>query len=151
MAAAEPLSRTASRPADRRLRLAERPAPAAVRPRATTAPTFADAAYAATLALLLAVGIIGVLLLNTATQTQADRIAAQKQQLATLALKTQLAQVSLDEDGVPSAVAARARALQLRPASRLPVLRLSRAATFAPPRPAKVSARAPAARRARAG
>ena len=127
-----------------RLRLAAAP------PQRTKAPTFADAVYAATLALLLAAGILGVLLLNTATQTQADRIAAQRQHLAALALQAQAAQVALDREAVPAAVEARARALQMRPAAAMPILRLSRTATFAPPRP-RVTARVQAAGPVRAG
>jgi hypothetical protein len=142
VAAVAPLPHDRARAPAHRLRLAPPPRP-------TSAPTFGDAVYAATLAVLLACGIVGVLLLNTATQTQADRIAAQKQRLAGLALQIQSAQVALDRDAAPAVVAARARALAMRPAAKLAVLHAPRTPTFAPPRAA--TGRAPAARRAHAG
>lgn len=122
----------------------------------TTPPRFAEVAWATTLSLVLGLGIIGVLLLNTATQTQADRIAAQKARLAALALTVEQARTAADQAAAPTALAARARALDLRPAKQIGVLQLrqSHQRAVAAKHTAttkKVSARAPAARRVRAG
>jgi hypothetical protein len=124
-----------------------------------------DAVYAVTLAVLLGIGIVGVLLLNTAMQTQADRIATTKQQLADLTLRAQVLQTATDEADSPAALAARARLLHLRPAARVAVLALPKAAQHHPvaakkvttrptatkSRKVSVSGRARAVRRARAG
>ena len=85
---------------------------------------YGDALFATTLSALLAVGIVGVLLLNTSMQTQADRIAAMRQHIATLSLQLQQTQTALDRDDTPSALAARAAALHMRPAGDVPTLRL---------------------------
>ena len=118
-----------------------------------------DAVYAATLAVLLGVGILAVLLLNTAMQTQADRIATTKHQLADLTLRAQVLQTATDEANAPAVLAARARLLHLRPATRVaivawpntsgrhgPVVPKVRAA-----KKSAVSGHARVARRARAG
>lgn len=121
-----------------------------------------DAVWAMTLALLLAVGIVGVLVLNTSTQTQADRIAATRQHLADLALRAQVLQTQADETAAPGTLAARARALHLRPAAHIGFLQPAparrvvtsarRVVRGAHPRTrTPVSARVPAARRVRAG
>jgi hypothetical protein len=135
MAAVEPLrtqrpDRPRNAPA---LRLAPRP-----RPRPTPRR---DAVFAATLAVLLAVGIVGVLLLNTAMQAQADHIAAAKQRLSDLTLRAQVLKTTADEVASPTVLAARARQLHLRPATRVTLLRTTPA----------VSARGPAAPPAPAG
>jgi hypothetical protein len=111
-----------------------------------------------TLAGLLSIGIMGGLLLNTAMQTQADRIAMTRQQLAAGALRIQALQADVDRDASPASLAVRATTIGLRPASRLQVL-------VAPRHPAatlrsaavqqmlrgKLSGPARAASRARAG
>jgi hypothetical protein len=81
-----------------------------------------DTAFAATLASVLAAGILGVLLLNMSMQTQADQIAAAQSRIARLALQAQSLHMALDEADAPSALAARARALHLQPARSITVL-----------------------------
>jgi len=104
--------------------------------------SYGDAVFATTLAVVLGVGIVAVLLLNTAMQTQADRIAAAQHRLATLNLAVQGAQTTLDRLNTPAELAVRASALHMRPANRIAVLRASAAL---PTRlPAPVSARAQA-------
>lgn len=107
----------------------QRPDRPSVRPDLRLAPRYRarptpgrDVAYAFTLALLLVVGIIGVLLLNTAMQTQADHIAAAKQHLADLTMNAQVLQTEADRDDAPGALAARARALHLRPATTVTIV-----------------------------
>jgi len=133
MAAVAPLQqpqrrdRTTRRPP---LRLA--PAP---RPRPSR---YRDSVWAATLALLLAVGILGVLLLNTSTQTQADNIATAKQRLADLTLHAQVLQMAADQEEAPSVLAARARALRMRPATSVTVMPPQRTRTGKSVRPRKL-------------
>ena len=106
--------------------------------------SYGDALFATTLSALLAVGIVGVLLLNTSMQTQADRIQAMRQQIVVLSLQLQQAQTALDRDNSPSALAARATALKMRPAGELLMLRPA----VRPPRrlPAAPKAKAVSAR-----
>lgn len=119
---------------------------------------FRDAVFAATLAGLLAIGIMGGLLLNTAMQTQADRIALTKQQLAASALRIQSLQSDLDRAATPASLAVRAAGLGLRPAARLhvvaaprhPAATLQSAAVQRALR-GKISGREQAASRAHAG
>jgi hypothetical protein len=113
-----------------------------------------DAVYAVTLAVLLGVGILGVLLLNTAMQTQADRIAATKQQLADLTLRAQVLQTAADETDSPAVLAARARSLHLRPATRVAIVALAKPGSEPAAKRARrpsVSERAREAHRGRAG
>ena len=84
---------------------------------------------------MLGVGILGVLLLNTAMQTQADQIQATQQKLAALHLVVQGEQTALDRMNTPGALAERASALHMQPAATMPVLRL----------PARTPTRLPAA------
>lgn len=109
--------------------------------------------FAATLSALLAFGILGVLLFNTAMQTQADRIALMRHRLATLALTLQVAQTTLDRQEAPSELAARAAALQMHPATTMPLLRTSARTPQRLPAPgrSRVSARARAAKPVRGG
>jgi hypothetical protein len=110
---------------------------------------YGDAVFATTLAIVLGVGIMAVLLLNTAMQTQADRIAAAQHRLTTLNLAVQGAQTTLDRLNTPGDLASRAGALHMRPAKGIAVLRASAAA---PTRlPAAVSARARARKPGHAG
>ena len=78
--------------------------------------------YAATVAAVLAAGIVGVLLLNTAMQTQADQMVSVKQRLAALQQQTQVLGVAVDQLSSPASLAARATTLQMRPAGRLPII-----------------------------
>ena len=113
--------------------------------------SYGDVLFATTLSALLGLGIFGVLLFNTAMQTQADRIAAMRQALATTAVQVQSAQTTVDRENAPSELAASAAALRMHPARVMPVLR----PTARPPRrlPAapRVSARGRAARTVRGG
>jgi hypothetical protein len=143
VAAAEALQsdpRPARRPA---LRLA----PPYRRRRARRA--YGDAVFATTLAAILAVGIIGVLLLNTSMQTQADRIAATQHRLAALRLAAQTTSTMMDELNSPGALAARAAALHLHPARTMPFVVAS--ATMPRRLPPPVSARARAKTTSHAG
>ena len=138
MAAAAPL-RADLRPAGRR------PALRVVPHRRRRRRAWGDAVFATTLALVLGVGILTVLLLNTAMQTQADQIAATKQRLAALHLVVQGEQTALDRMNTPGALAARAAALHMRPAAAMPILRAPAAAPTRLPAAAKpkgLSARA---------
>jgi hypothetical protein len=101
----------------------------------TTRPRGREAAFAACLALVLTVGVLGVLLLNTAMQQQSDRIDRQHQRIADLTQKAQELTTSLDWQSDPARLAAKAKLLRLRPVTRL----------------AFVNPRRPAAGRARAG
>jgi hypothetical protein len=133
MAAVAPLQQPQRRDRPSRrppLRLA--PAP---RPRLSR---YADGVWAATLALLLGIGILGVLLLNTSTQTQADRIAAAKGRLADLTLHAQVLQMAADQQDAPSVLAERARALHMRPATRVTVTAAQRTRTGKVVRPRKL-------------
>jgi hypothetical protein len=107
--------------------------------------------FATALSGVLAFGIVGVLLFNTAMQTQADRIATMRHQLGALALQLQAAQTALDREASPSELAARAAALQMRPAARMPLLRTAARTPQRLPAPPRVSARARAARTVRGG
>src|SRR3954454_3548575 len=119
VAAAVPL-RALPRPAGQRPGLRAVPARRRRRRRG-----WGDAIFATTLAAVLGVGIVGVLLLNTAMQTQADQIQATQQKLAALQLVVQGEQTALDRLNAPGTLAARAAALHMRPAAAMPMLRLS--------------------------
>ena len=110
--------------------------------------------FATTLALVLGVGIVGVLLLNTAMQTQADQIQATQQRLAALRLVVQGQQTALDQMNTPGALAERAAALHMRPAATMPVLRVAAHTPTrlpAPPTSKRLSARAQAKSRGHGG
>jgi hypothetical protein len=138
-----PLARPRAATHPRALRLA----PPVRRPRGA----WGDAAFATTLAATLAAGIVGVLLLNTAMQTQADRIATMRTRLAALSLQLQSTQTALDRDNAPSELAARAWELSMRPAREMPILRPSVRTPRRLPAAAKLSARGRAARTSRGG
>jgi uncharacterized protein HemX len=124
--------------APRPLRLA--PPPRTVSP-STVSPTGRELVYALTLGLVLGVGVLGVLVLNTLMQQQARTIAAQQATLGTLALRQQTVQVKLDAADNPRALARKAQALHMKPAGMLAPL------APAPPGPALPAphARAPRA------
>jgi hypothetical protein len=131
--------------------------PRLVAPRKARRPrAYGDVLFATTLSALLGFGIVGVLLFNTAMQTQADRIAIMRHRLGALALQLQTAQTALERQESPSELAARAAALQMRPATTMPLLRTSARTPQrlpAPPVAAKagLSARGRAARTVRGG
>jgi len=58
---------------------------------------------------------LGVLLLNTVMQQQADRIAREHQRIAALAQKAQELETALDWQSDPAQLAVKAKALRLRP------------------------------------
>jgi hypothetical protein len=127
-----------------RLRLAPPPRPARSSSRR-------EVAYAVTLGLILGLGVLGVLVLNTLMQQQARTIAAQQAAIATLALRQQTLQLELDAADNPRALARRAHALHMRPAGMLAPLRPAPAAATHAKRAGKVSARARGTRPAHAG
>ncbi|MBV9293876.1 MAG: hypothetical protein JO222_15645 [Frankiales bacterium] len=83
---------------------------------ATSPPSRRDVAYAACLALVLGIGVLGVLLLNTAMQQQARQLTRVQQHIAALTEQAQLLQADVDRNRDPQLLAQRARALHLRPA-----------------------------------
>src|SRR5437763_13413366 len=101
----------ATRLPSRALRLA--PPPRAV------SPTGREFVYALALGLVLGLGVLGVLVLNTLMQQQARTIAGQQATLSTLALRQQTLQVRLDAADNPRALARRAQALHMKPAGML--------------------------------
>jgi type II secretory pathway pseudopilin PulG len=100
-----------STPARPALRLAPLPVAAG--------PSRRDFAYAVALGLVLAIGVLGVLVLNTLMQAQARTIAAQRTDLAALSLRQQTVQLQLDAADNPRELARRAQALHMRPAGLL--------------------------------
>ena len=85
----------------------------------TARPRGREAAFAACLILVLTLGVLGVLLLNTVMQQQADRIARQHQRIADLTQATQELQTALDWQSDPARLAAKAKELRLRPVPRV--------------------------------
>lgn len=102
-----------------------------------------DALFAGFLASVLAVGVVGVLLLNTSMQAQSDRIAAQHQRLADLMQQVQLVHARVVRMDDPAQLAERAARLHLRPAKKVRYLDLKRTDAL--------NARRPGAGRAHAG
>ncbi len=136
---------SAGRPARAQLRLAPPPRP-------SSSPTRREFFYALTLGLVLGLGVLGVLVLNTLMQQQARTIAGQQAGLAALALKQQTLQLQLDAADNPRALARRAAALHMRPAGMLAPLLPAPAAHPARPRATKpVSARGRGTRPTHAG
>jgi hypothetical protein len=82
-------------------------------------PRGREAAFAACLALVLSIGVLGVLMLNTAMQQQADRIARQHQRIAALAQEAQELETTLDWQSNPARLEAKAKELRLRPVKRV--------------------------------
>lgn len=74
-----------------------------------------DAAFVLCLTVVLSLGVLGVLLLNTSMQQQSDRIARQHQRVAALQQTVQEEQLRLDQLSNPGLLAAHARQLHLRP------------------------------------
>ena len=83
------------------------------------APGRRDVAFAAFLALVLGIGVLGVLLLNTAMQQQAHRLAVQHDQLAELSLEAQTLRADLHWAADPHRLETMARELHLRPATKV--------------------------------
>jgi len=97
--------------------------PPARRHGTAASPSRREVVYALTLGLVLGVGVVGVLVLNTLMQQQARTIATQQAGLAALALRTQTVQLQLDALDNPRELARRAQALHMRPAGMLAPLR----------------------------
>jgi hypothetical protein len=115
-------------------------------PRVASSPTRREVAYALTLGLVLGLGVLGVLVLNTLMQQQARTIAAQQAALGALALRLQTVQLQLDAADNPRELARRAQALHMRPGGMLAPLRP------APKRPVRAAnARGRGTRPTRAG
>ena len=85
----------------------------------STTPRGREAAFAACLALVLAFGVLGVLMLNTVMQQQADHIARQHQRIVELAQRAQQLETALDWQTDPARLAAKAKELYLRPVKRI--------------------------------
>jgi cell division protein FtsB len=87
--------------------------------RRTVAPGVRDALFVVCLATVLSIGVVGVLLLNTAMQQQSDQMTVQRQQIATLNDQAQQLRTNLDRLATPQSLAARARRLHMQPVKRL--------------------------------
>lgn len=74
-----------------------------------------DGAFAACLSALLVVGVLGVLLLNTAMQQQADRMAAQRRLIGQLQVEAQSLRLQVDAAADPRVLASQAHRLRMRP------------------------------------
>jgi hypothetical protein len=68
---------------------------------------------------VLTFGVLGVLLLNTVMQQQADQIARQHQRIAALTQAAQELKTALDWQSDPARLDAKAKALRLRPVKRI--------------------------------
>src|SRR4051812_688246 len=77
-----------------------------------------DAAFACCLTLVLSIGVVGVLLLNTSMQQQSDRLDLQRRQVADLSTAVQQLTTALDAQSDPAKLAAKARKLHMRPVTR---------------------------------
>ena len=86
-----------------------------------------EVVWAITVSVLLVAGIVGTLLLQTAMQGQARTLQLQHDHTAALITRSQLLQRGLDRFAAPTALAARARSLHMRPQGR-PRFLLARAA-----------------------
>ena len=104
-----------------------------------SSPGLRDAAFVLCLTLVLTVGVVGVLLLNTSMQQQSDRLDLQREQVATLTTTVQQLRTKLDRTADPARLAARARRLHMRPAPRPQFVSM------------QLSERSPAAARVHAG
>ncbi|HET7312177.1 MAG TPA: hypothetical protein VFJ17_12725 [Mycobacteriales bacterium] len=87
--------------------------------RKTVAPGVRDLLFVVCLTTVLTIGVVGVLLLNTAMQQQSDRMTLQRQQIATLSDQAQQLRTDIDRLSTPQSLAARARRLHMQPVNRL--------------------------------
>ena len=94
----------------------------------STTPRGREAAFAACLALVLAAGVLGVLMLNTVMQQQSEQISRQHQRIADLDQRAQQIETALQWQNDPARLAARAKALHLRPIERVDFVRPRRLA-----------------------
>ena len=86
--------------------------------RASARPRLREVAFAVCLTVVLTVGVVGVLLLNTSMQQQSDRLDLQRQQVSSLHEQIQQLRMSLDHRTDPTLLAAAARRLHMRPVTR---------------------------------
>jgi Tfp pilus assembly protein PilV len=114
--------------------------------RRTVAPGLRDLLFVGCLTTVLTIGVLGVLLLNTAMQQQSDRMALQRQQVAALNEQAQQIRTQIDRLATPQQLAAQARRLHMQP-----VKRLRFTVTGAAAAGVKVSPRTRAAARSHAG
>ena len=82
-------------------------------------PGLRDLLFVCCLTTVLTVGVLGVLLLNTAMQQQSDRMAAQRQRVQTLTEQAQQLRTTLDRLADPATLAEKARRLHMQPVQRL--------------------------------
>jgi Tfp pilus assembly protein PilV len=87
--------------------------------RRTVAPGVRDLLFVTCLTTVLTIGVLGVLLLNTAMQQQSDRMALQRQRVAALTEQAQQLRTQIDQLATPQSLAARARRLHMQPVTRL--------------------------------
>jgi len=78
-----------------------------------------DVSYVVCLGLVLSVGVLGVLLLNTSMQQQSDLITVQHQRISTLTDQIQQLRTALDRQADPALLAVAARRLHMRPVGTL--------------------------------
>jgi hypothetical protein len=74
-----------------------------------------EVVWAVTISIVLVAGIIGTLLLQTATQTQARSLQIEHRHAGRLATRSQLLRRNLSRDADPAILARRAAALHMRP------------------------------------
>jgi len=116
--------------------------------RRTVAPGVRDLLFVTCLTTVLTIGVLGVLLLNTAMQQQSDKMTVQRQQVATLIEQAQQLRTEIDKLATPESLAARARRLHMQPVTRL---RFTATGTTTVSAGSGVSRRSRAAARSHAG
>ncbi|HET6817331.1 MAG TPA: hypothetical protein VFH66_08935 [Mycobacteriales bacterium] len=87
--------------------------------RRTVAPGVRDLLFVVCLTTVLSIGVVGVLLLNTAMQQQSDRMTLQRQKIASLTDQAEQLRTDLDRLATPQSLAARARRLHMQPVTHL--------------------------------
>jgi cell division protein FtsB len=87
--------------------------------RKTVAPGVRDLLFVVCLTTVLTIGVVGVLLLNTAMQQQSDQMTLQRQQIASLTDQAQQLRTDIDRLSTPQSLAAKARRLHMQPVKRL--------------------------------
>jgi cell division protein FtsB len=85
----------------------------------TVAPGVRDLLFVVCLTTVLTIGVVGVLLLNTAMQQQSDQMTLQRQQIASLTDQAQQLRTNIDRLATPQVLAAKARRLHMKPVKRL--------------------------------
>jgi cell division protein FtsB len=85
----------------------------------TVAPGVRDLLFVVCLATVLSIGVVGVLLLNTAMQQQSDQMTLQRQQISALTDQAQQLRTTIGRLATPESLAAQARRLHMQPVRRL--------------------------------